>query len=366
MLKVFEAFSGYGSQRMALKNLGIDHEIVGISEIDGDAILSYSAIHNNLNKFIKNDVTKTEEEMKKYLEKINVPLDYKTFQNKASKLKGEKLKKIYLANKLSRNYGDIKKIKPDNLPDFDFFTYSFPCQDISIAGYQSGLNENSNSRSSLLWECLKIIKYKKPRILMMENVKNLIGKNHKKNFDTFLQSLSSLGYKNHWCVLNARDFNVPQNRERVFCISILDNSYTFEFPKPYELTLKVTDLLEKEVDNKFILKNNQVTEEPIFQKYIYCLDSNYWKGTSLTDFLKKKRRQLVSCSKNKDGEYPVRRLTPLETWRFMGCSDKDFTKAQEFVSNTNLYKQSGNSIVVPVLEAIFKNLFCNHLNGKKI
>lgn len=366
MLKVFEAFSGYGSQRMALKNLKIDHEIVGVSEIDGDAILSYSAIHNNLNEFIKSEVLQTEEEMKKYLEKINVPLDYKTFQNKASKLKGEKLKKMYLANKLSGNYGDIRQIIPENLPDFDFFTYSFPCQDISIAGYQSGLNENSRTRSSLLWECLKIIKYKKPRILMMENVKNLISKNHKKDFDNFLQSLTSLGYKNHWSVLNARDFNVPQNRERVFCISILNNEYSFEFPKTYELTVKVSDLLEKEVDNKFILKNNQVTDEPISQKYIYCLDANYWKGTSLPDFLSKRRRQLVSCPKNKYEEYPARRLTPLETWRFMGCSDNDFTKAQEFVSNTNLYKQSGNSIVVPVLEAIFRNLFCNNLNSKKI
>lgn len=357
MIKVFEAFAGYGSQRLALKNCNIPFDVVGISEVDGDVLLSYAAIHCNLEEELKKEVTVSEEEMKKYLLSINVPLDYKTFKNKASSLKGIKLKQMYLANKLSNNFGDISCINPDTLPDFDFFTYSFPCQDISVAGFQSGLDSGSGTRSSLLWECCKIIETKKPKYLMMENVKNLVGKKHKHNFDLFLNYLESLGYKNSWKILNARNYGIPQNRERVFCISILNAEKGFVFPEEQELHIFMNDLLESNVPEKFYLKGNQCTDTPISQPYIYCLDSNYWKGTFLKDFLEKHRRQLVSAPINSQGMYPARRLTPLETWRFMGVKDCDFYKASKFVSNTNLYRQAGNSIVVPVLESLFKNLF---------
>ena len=225
MLRVFEAFAGYGSQRMALRNIGIDFEVVGISEIDGDVIQSYAAIHSDfLNKRedIDDHIPEDKEDMISFLEKINVPLDYKTFENKARKLRLPKLKDMYLANKLINNYGDIRRINPMELPDFDLFTYSFPCQDISVAGYQCGLDEDSGTRSSLLWDCCKIIETKKPKYLMMENVKNLVGKNHKGNFLKFLDYLEKLGYKNSWAVLNARDYGIPQNREQVFCISELE------------------------------------------------------------------------------------------------------------------------------------------------
>lgn len=360
MIKVFEAFAGYGSQRLALKRCGIPHEIVGISEIEGDVLLSYAAIHCDLLEKRKQEINVSEQQMRDYLLNINVPLDYKTFKNRTPSLKGNKLKDMYLANILSKNYGDIKIIDPEQLPDFDFFTYSFPCQDISVAGYQSGLDEESGTRSSLLWECCKIINTKKPKYLMMENVKNLVGKNHIANFEKFLNYLESIGYTNYWKVLNARDYGIPQNRERVFCISILNNSEKFSFPEPKELTIFMDDLLEKDVAESFYLKN-QFSDEPIIQDYIYCLDSNYWKGTFLKDFLAKHRRQVVSGTPNKDGKYPARRLTPLETWRFMGVSDSDFYKARQFVSNTSLYKQSGNSIVVPVLESIFAELFKTYI-----
>lgn len=357
MLKVFEAFAGYGSQRLALKNCNIPYEVVGISEIEGDAILSYAAIHEPLLDIRGYELDVSVQEMHDYLERINVPLNYKTFENTAKKLKGQKLKDMYLANVLSKNYGDICKITPSELPDFDFFTYSFPCQDISIAGYQNGLTQNSGTRSSLLWECCKIIEHKEPKYLMMENVKNLISKNHIASFEKFLSYLEGLGYKNFWRVLNARDFGVPQNRERVFCISILDENSSYNFPESVELSVFMNDLLEENVPENFYLKNNQVSDKPIIQDYIYCLDSNYWKGTFLKDFLRKKRRQVISGKMNDDGKYPARRLTPRETWRFMGVSDSDFDKACQLISNTSLYKQSGNSIVVPVLEAVFKNLF---------
>lgn len=367
MLRVFEAFAGYGSQRMALRNIGIEFEVVGISEIEGDVIQSYAAIHSDFlekREHIDNYVPEDKEEMISYLEEINVPLDYKTFENKARKLRLPKLKDMYLANKLINNYGDIQRINPTTLPDFDLFTYSFPCQDISVAGYQCGLNEDSGTRSSLLWECCKIIETKRPKYLMMENVKNLVGKNHKDNFLKFLDYLENLGYTNSWAVLNARDYGVPQNRERVFCISELESKRDFVFPEPIELKFKLDDILEKNVDEKFYLKKDQVIDKPIKQEYSYCLDSNYWKGTTLQSFLKKHRRQLVTDKVNETGQYVPRRLTPKETWRLMGVNNEDIDKASQLVSNTSLYKQSGNSIVVPVLEAIFQQWFIEIPNKK--
>ena len=117
------------------------------------------------------------------------------------------------------------------------------------------------------------------------------------------------------------------------------------------------DILEENVADSFYLNNNQVMDHKIEQEVSYCLDSNYWKGVTLKDFLAKHRRQVVTDKINDEGKYMVRRLTPLETWRLMGCVDEDFNKASQLISKTSLYKQSGNSIVVNVLEGIFKNLF---------
>lgn len=356
LLKVFEAFAGYGSQRMALRNIGLPFEVVGISEIDEAVTLSYAAIHTDFLDIRNTPVDVSELEMQKYLIEKNIPLDYKTFANKAKSLHGQRLKDLYIANKLIKNYGDITTIDPLTLPDFDFFTYSFPCQDISVSGYQKGLDKNSGTRSSLLWECCKIIEAKKPKYLMMENVKNLIGKNHIKNFEAFLQYLESLGYTNKWKVLNAKDYGIPQNRERVFCVSMLGQN-NFSFPDPIELKITMLDLLENDVDLKYELSEDQYSEFAIDNKVCYCLDSNYWKGTFLKDFLLKRRRQLVTSRRIEQNKYLARRLTPRETWRLMGCSDIDYNKAATVVSQTSLYKQAGNSIVVPVLEHIFINLF---------
>lgn len=176
-LRVFEAFSGIQTQSMALKRLGIDFENVGIAEIDKFAIQSATAIH------------------------------------------GE-----------TKNYGDISKIDPTELPDMDLFTYSFPCQDLSISGKQRGMGEGT--RSGLLYECEKVITTKRPKYLLLENVKNLVGKKFKPDFDKWLKWLESQGYRNYWQVLNAKDYGVPQNRERVFVVSILgEDAYKFPTQK---------------------------------------------------------------------------------------------------------------------------------------
>ena len=154
-----------------------------------------------------------------------------------------------------KNYGDVSKLEVAELPNMDLFTYSFPCQDISNAGKQRGLEKGSETRSSLLWECERIIQGKLPKFLMMENVKNLVGKKNKPHFEEWLQTLETLGYNNYWKVINAKYCGVPQNRERVFCVSIRkDVDYgLFSFEADFDNGIRLKDILEDEVDEKYYL-----------------------------------------------------------------------------------------------------------------
>lgn len=201
-MKVIELFSGIGSQTAALKRLGIAHEVIGISEIDKYAVRSYEAIHGTAN-----------------------------------------------------NFGDITKIK--ELPCCDLLTYSFPCQDISVVGKQAGIKEGT--RSGLLFEVERLLEgmEEKPKYLLLENVKNLVGKGHKADFYKWLSRLEELGYKNTWNILNAKDYGIPQNRERVFCVSIRnDIEKEYMFPDKFDSGLRLKDMLENEVDEKYFLKGN--------------------------------------------------------------------------------------------------------------
>lgn len=321
-LRVLEAFSGVGSQRMALRNLGIPYEVVAISEIDKYALKSYEAIHGDC-----------------------------------------------------PNLGDISQLNVDDIPDHDLFTYSFPCTDISLAGKQASLEEGSGTRSSLLWECKKIIKNKKPKYLLMENVKNLVGKKHKEHFDKWLEWLGSQGYKNYWKVLNAKGFGIPQNRERVFCISILGEHKQYEFPQPIELKLKLKDILEKNVDEKYYLSEKMIMSfSKHKERHLEKGTGFIWKPKSENDIANCLRANAAICPTDntllvKDiNKQPskevcrIRRLTPIECWRLMGFSDEDFYKAKHSgVSDTQLYKQAGNSIVCKgILEGIFRNLLLNN------
>lgn len=209
-IRVFEAFAGYGSQALALKRLkkdfpNFDYEVVGISEIDKYALQAYEAVHGHC-----------------------------------------------------PNYGDISKVKWEEVPDFDLLTYSFPCTDISNAGKQQGFTEDSNTRSSLLWECRKAIIAKKPKYLLMENVKALVSKKFKPEFLKWLSELETYGYTNHWQILNAKDYGIPQNRERVFCVSILGQNQPYSFPKPFSLELRLKDVLEAKVDKKYYLSDKML------------------------------------------------------------------------------------------------------------
>ena len=315
---MIELFAGIGSQTQALKNAGIEHECVAISEIDKYALQSYELLHGK-----------------------------------------------------TLNLGDISAIDPATAPDCDLITYSFPCQDLSVAGAQLGAEEGSGTRSSLLWECKKLIETKRPRFLLMENVKNLVGSTHKPNFEKWLKSLESLGYSNYWKVLNAVDFGVPQSRERVFCVSILNPKKDFIFPTGNGRTAKLRDILDPkeavpanmymndrpyeprnnvtESDNGLIhLGNlNMAGNESI--KRVYSPDGVCPTLTTMTGGHRQPKIYL--------GEDGVRKLTPKECWRVMGFSEDNYSKVEGKLSNTQLYKQAGNTICVPCLEAIFKELF---------
>ena len=205
-MKLFSLFSGIGGPEKALKRLGIKYELVGYSEIDKYASKSYSAVHE-------------EPEIK--------------------------------------NYWDITKINEKKLPDFDLMTWGFPCQDISIAGKQAGIKQGT--RSGLYYDGLRILKEKKPKYSLIENVKALTSKKFKDTFESILNDLSESGYNNYWQVLDAKDYGIPQHRERVFIVSIRkDINQEFIFPEKEELTFKLKDLLEDDVEEKYYLSDRVI------------------------------------------------------------------------------------------------------------
>lgn len=250
-IRVLEFFSGVGMQRMAFDKLGVNYESVGTSEIDIPAILSYAAIHDGLLESDETFEYPTKEEMLNYLSERNIGLDFKTGKLKLPK-NLDKIKQLYRAVIVSKCFGDISKIDPSDLPNFDFMTYSSPCQDFSVAGKQQGAIRGQ-TRSGLLYECEKVIECKRPKYLLLENVKNLVGKQFKPQFDEWLEYLETLGYTNYWKVLNSKSFGVPQNRERVFVLSILGEHDPYEFHSGFELDIRLKDILEFNVDEKYYL-----------------------------------------------------------------------------------------------------------------
>ena len=251
--KLLELFSGYGSQALALKNLGIEFTS-DISEIDKYALQAYTQLH------------------------------------------GE-----------TKNYGDITQI--ERLDYADLWTYSSPCQDFSTAGKQKGIYnaDGSLTRSGLLKHVERLLTDSvlfgtQPKYLLMENVKGLVSKKFMPDFQRWLDKLEQLGYNNYWQVLNAKDYGIPQNRERVFVVSIRKDIDTkgYKFPSPVPLQKRLKDMLEPQVDEKYYLSADKVekfvdalNKKIENQDISYCIDANYWKGTTPQQFLNKNRRQLV-------------------------------------------------------------------------
>lgn len=212
-MKILELFGGIGACCKALERLGIDYEIADYVEIDKYAVKSFNAIHNTNFK----------------------PQDIREWNK------------------------DI---------EVDLIMHGSPCQDFSLAGKQAGGDKDSGTRSSLMYETTRIVEKIKPKYVIWENVKNLLSKKHRHNFDAYLETMEQLGYTNYYQVLNAKDYGIPQNRERVFTISIRkDININFVFPPKQKLKLKLQDMLENEVDEKYYL-SEEITRTFKFKKAI--------------------------------------------------------------------------------------------------
>lgn len=403
-IKLLELFGGIGACSKAIERLEIDYEIADYVEIDKYAVASFNAMHNT--NFIPQDICQWNKDI-----------------------------------------------------EVDLIMHGSPCQDFSLAGQQAGGDEGSGTRSSLMYETIRIVEKLKPKYVIWENVKNVISKKHRHNFNNYIERMDELGYRSYYQVLNAKDYGIPQNRERVFTISIKkDINKTFIFPEKQYLKLKLKDMLEDNVDEKYYLSDKMI-------KYISAtgtanfrnpdckinldiarpLTTDQNKRAGTTNYLSDKlpnNYDLNGCSylrnfgskgklqdkefcdtltasmgtgggnipilkiKNNtkqgyleaqagDGVYTntstkrgtvqkgmiqtlttfqdkgvvlpdlrIRKLTPKECWRLMGFDDEDFIKAKKVCSDTQLYKQAGNSIVVNVLEGIIYNLF-NDINIKE-
>ena len=268
-LKVVALCSGIGCQERGLENSGLfDVHVVATSEIDRDATISYAAIHKGLTEEMVDNYQNypPQEEMRQFLTDIN--LGYNPEKNKIYEWsKGGKkferyVKKCWLACKLNHNLGDVSKIK--NLPKADLWTLSFPCTDISVAGKLKGVNPDDKTRSSLIWQTIRLLNEAKetdtlPQYMMLENVKNLVGKRFINDFETFNSLIEDFGYNTYWQVLNAKNCGVPQNRERVFALYIRKDIDTgkLTFPKPFDNGLRLKDILEDEVDEKYYINTDK-------------------------------------------------------------------------------------------------------------
>ena len=441
-LRLIELFAGIGAQAKALENLGVNFEHYRICEFDKYAVASYNAVHGQV--FTTSDITQIHAE-------------------------------------------DLGIVETDK---YEYImTYSFPCTDLSKAGKQQGMSRDSGTRSGLLGEVERLlIEITKkggrlPQILLMENVPDVLSEKNRKDFFSWCELLESLGYTSKYAILNAKDFGVPQNRERCFMLSWLGEDYYYDFPHKQPLVVRLKDVLEPSVDEKYYLSEKTIkyfiqhtqesikkwngfrfepTDGNVVGKTITTragsrMDDNFIKcehiaqlegdfemanrvyqngylrkdgivGTLTTDGSSPKHNNrvvepivwdgfnqsirkdsscvgtltrnceadlkrngqgiiettkqysrphgfnkggvnesevfpAVRCSSTEDGNngiidgIRVRKLTPKECWRLMGFDDESFSRAEKKVSNSQLYKQAGNSIVVNVLMAIFEKLF---------
>ena len=299
-LKVITTFSGIGMQERGLKNSGVyDVDVVATCECDKDAIISYAAIHHGLTEEMVNTYPNypSRQEMADELKEKNIGFNWEKNKNydwdKKVRSKSNELEKVWLANKLNKNMGDICKVQTKTVPDCDLFVYSSPCTDYSIAGHQKGnkvtckdcghefnpfdydVNHRYNcpncnsdnitsTRSGLLAEVERIIldmvrENRAPKYLLQENVDALISKKFKSDFDNWCERLDRLGYNTYYTCINGKNCGVPQNRNRVFSLSIRKDIDTdkFKFPIPFDNGIRLKDVLDDTVDEKYYINTEK-------------------------------------------------------------------------------------------------------------
>jgi DNA (cytosine-5)-methyltransferase 1 len=319
-VRLIELFAGIGSQAKALERLNVDFEHYKVCEFDKYAMDSYNAIHGT--NFETSDITKL------HAKDLNIVLPY-----------------IYIY----------------------ILTYSFPCQDLSVAGNMRGMKKGEKTRSGLLWEVERILDECEnlPQILLMENVPQVINDKNIKDFNLWTKKIESLGYSNYINILNSKDYGIPQNRNRCFMVSIL-GKYNYTFPKGFKLNKNFYDLLEEKVDDKYFLTEKMVEcftkykSEKYNRKYNFNKNFLHTKDLAftLTTRINGRDTDNYLYDKRKNGEIDIRGITPLEAFRLMGFDDEDYQKCKDIgMSDTQLFKQAGNSIVVDVLYHIFKQFY---------
>ena len=367
-LKVFEAFAGIGAQHSALKKANINFEVVGISEWFINALLAYDAIHyGDTQEFI----------LPSYEEQISELNQYTFSKDSVSPLKDlttlskEQIARLYIANKRTKNYGSITEIEGKTLPKIDLLIYSFPCQDLSTGGKTLGMGKGSGTRSGLLWEIERILTELKelnrlPEYLLMENVKTIYADSNKKDLDQWLTFLDSIGYKNgSKMVLNAIDFEIPQDRERAFIISHLnkkiDDSMLLSYSKKAEsifpflcFDYKIPEL--KEEADLAQLYNTPSREKMWDINKRENIKDSTTINTITCNMDRSNTSAMFKYSGGKGDTY--RLLTIREAFLFMGFSVEDYLKVKKLgLSYRKMNKLIGNSIVVNVLVEIFKLMF---------
>ena len=309
-IRLFEAFAGYGGASFGLKKSGIPYEVIGYSENDKFANEIFELNHPNI-----------------------------------------------------KSFGDITKIIPEELPDFDLFTGGFPCQPFSSAGLGHG---ELDIRGTLFYDVIRICEAKRPRHILLENVKGLTTKRHKETFEKIQAELKRIGYSIVWKVLNTKDYGIPQNRQRVWIygyLGVLPEKFTID-PGKQELTLLFADFLDKSPSENLFLNEKQIDRLEEKHKVDFkinkslCLDIYNKKikhdGTCIT-ITEPHHNSLRVVHPPKKGTFVVRKLSIPEHYRLMGFDDGEFDFGQQ--SYQQLCKRAGNGWDVSLTGKIFKHIF---------
>lgn len=423
-IRLIELFAGYGSQALALKYLGVKFEHWKICEWAVKSIQAYKDIHFTDDTKNYSEVA-SKEEIQEMLFKWGISSNYNEpmTREQINRLSEEQLRTIFNNISATNNLINIQDVKGDDLAivnkdEYDYIlTYSFPCQDLSLAGKGKGMADTT-TRSGMLWEVERILNELKktnslPQILLMENVPQVHGIDNVEYFNKWQLALENMGYKNYFQDLIATDYGIPQTRNRCFMVSILGD-YSYTFPKPIPLKLKLKDLLDSEVDEKYYLSdkmldycfgvNQKESKFPRKERFLQSLEQTNYKSIATTittnagnrptdNFIKIKNKTKCGYLKATDGDgidissrmechrgtvqknkiqtlttsggndrgvclkdLKIRKLTPKECFRLMGVKDEDYYKIAKNQSNSSLYHLAGDSIVVNVLMAIFKEL----------
>lgn len=401
MLRVIETFSGIGSQAKALKNAGIEHKIINTVEWDVYAICAYDLIHNG-----PRDISDYEALSKDELLDILLPKGLSTDgkepadRNSLKTLSADALRHVLCAIRRTSNLVDITKVEGCRLPRrIDLLTYSFPCQDLSICGSwhgnMTGIDRNAHNRSGMLWEIERILKerseagMKLPKFLLMENVSNILSAAHRQNFQEWKDFLTGLGYENQVYTLNAVNFGIPQRRVRTYMLSVFcKHKKKRKKVKQYFADHILEGVQVRALDDlKGFLRvdytnpvykaeadasqpNDTPSRKKIYEDNDVIFDGYSKYAEAVNTLTTKQDRNpcsgVIDYPEGNPKRAVYRNLTPRECFLLMGFDETDynavvdnnfaFNAKRVFFTAEKLIKMAGNSIVVNVLEEIFKQV----------